>query len=47
LYKASELIGPLLVGAVVLNIEVKMLAENKIIGYLGNGPVDYTLIYYV
>jgi hypothetical protein len=50
LYKAAEctmreFIGPLLVGAVVLNTEVKMVAENKIIGSLGNGPVDYTLIY--
>ncbi len=54
LYKASEyvmteFIGPLLVVAVVLNTkantEVKMVAGNKIVGSLGNGPVDYTLIY--
>ncbi len=44
-YTMREFISPLLVGAVLLNTGVNMVAKNKIIGSLGNGTVDYTLIY--
>ncbi len=50
LYQASEctmreFISPLLVSAIVSTAGVKMVAEKNITGSLGNGPIDYTLIY--
>jgi hypothetical protein len=44
-YTMREFISPLLVSALVSTSDVKMVAEKNISGSLGNGPVDYTLIY--
>ncbi len=47
-YTMREFISPLLVSALctlMSTVEVKMLAEKNVTGSLGNGPVDYTLIY--
>lgn len=44
-YTMREFISPLLVSALVSTAGVKVVAEKNITGSLGNGPIDYTLIY--
>jgi hypothetical protein len=44
-YTMREFISPILVAGVSLVDGVKMTAENFISGSLGNGPVDYDMIY--
>jgi hypothetical protein len=40
-----EFINPLLVSTLMSTVDIKMLAEKNVTGSLGNGPIDYTLIY--
>jgi hypothetical protein len=40
-----EFIGPVLVAAARISGAVKIVAEKKIVGFRGNGPVDYAMVY--
>lgn len=40
-----ELIGPVLVAAARISMNIRIVSEKQITGSMGNGPVDYDMIY--